>query len=497
MQHAASFARQFARLVWLIKHEPTAIDAQKQALREMVAELAEASVTLSVQSLRLNADDTQIPDDSMGVHELAVRMLAHGSTRLYIPEGAPPGELLALARLMAEDAGPRSSLETVRKRLSESKVRRITADVIAPTTGEFTAFPMREGDETGIVAAASRALPPAPTSRVLLGLLDKAQKVTTSRDLSRVFDEIIASARAAFHRGDPDTMVDAAHAILSMEKYSGQAELQPHFDNTLRRLLTPAVLKAVVQLIPRQPERYNVYLDLLERAGEMGAEAVVAQLGGATSIAERRVFYDVLGKLDYAVPVLVRKLADDRWYIVRNAVELLGALGDATVEPHVAEALNHADERVRRAAALSLAKLGTPSAQRDLYHAMRRVSDPVRHVAATAMVTREGDRAVLTLVEALKRGGDEESQKAIVMALGRVATPEAVDALSRAARDGGGLFGRRWPVPVRVAAVQALGEAGTAEALAALRELTHDREKQVRGAAIWAVNAGPARSDLS
>ena len=488
MQHAAAFARHFARLVWLIKHEPSSIDSQKQALREMVAELAEAPVTLSVQSLRLNADDTQIPDEGVGVHELAVRMLAHGSTRLYIPEATPPAELLALARLMAEEAAPRSTIETVRRRLAGAKVNRITADVIAPTTGEFTAFPIREGDETGIVAAASRALPPAPTSRVLSNLLDRARKVTTTRDLSRALDEIIASARAGFHRGDPDTMVDAAHAVLSMEKYSGKAELSPHFDNTLRRLLTPAVLKAIVQLIPRQPERYNVYLDLLERAGEAGAEAVVAQLAGAGSIAERRIFYDVLGKLECAVRVLVRKLGDDRWYIVRNAVELLGALGDATVEPHVAEALNHPDERVRRAAALSLAKLGTPSAQRDLYHAMRKVTDPVRHVAATAMVTR-AERGVTTLVEALKRGGDEESQKAIVMALGRVATREAVDALARTAKDGMGLFGRKWPVPVRVAAIQALGEAGTEEALAALRELTHDREKQVRGAAIWAVKA--------
>ena len=128
---------------------------------------------------------------------------------------------------------------------------------------------------------------------------------------------------------------------------------------------------------------------------------------------------------------------------------------------------------------------------------MRKVSDPVRHVAATAMVTREGDRAVSTLIDALKRGGDEESQKAIVMALGRVATPDAVDALTRAASEGGGLLGRRWPVPVRVAAVQALGEAGTAEALAALRELTHDREKQVRGAAIGAVKAGSGKGEAS
>ena len=490
MQHAASFARQLARLVWIVRHEPHAVEAQKQALREMVAELVEASVTLTVQSLRLTADDTQIPDEGIGVHELAVRMLAHGSTRIVVPQATPPAELLALARLMAEDAAPRSTVETVRERLHDAKVQRITVDVVTPTTGEFTAFAEREGDSTGIVAAANRALPPAPTSRALLGLLDRARKVQSTRELSRVFDEITAASRAAFHRGDPDTMVDAAHAILSMEKYSGQPDLAPHFDNTLRRLLTPAVLKTIVQLVPRQPERYHVYLDLLERSGEIGAEAVLAQLGGATSIAERRVFYDVLGKLDDAVPVLLRKLGDDRWYVVRNAIELLGALGDVTVEPQVAEALGHADERVRRAAALSLAKLGTPSAQRDLYHAMRKVADPVRHVAATAMVTREGDRAVSTLVEALERGGDDEAQKTIVMALGRVGTPDAVGALVKAAQDGGSLFGRRRSVAVRVAAVQALGETGTPAALQALRLLTHDPEKQVRGAAIWAVKAG-------
>jgi hypothetical protein len=490
MQHAASFARQLARLVWIIRHEPHAIEAQKQALREMVAELADAPVTLSVQSLRLTADDTQIPDEGIGVHELAVRMLAHGSTRLFIPQDTPPAELLSLARLMAEDAAPRSTIETVRTRLSDQKVQRITADMVAPTTGEFTAFAEREGEATGIVAAASRALPPAPTTRALMALLDKARKVTSSRELSRVFDEIIAAARAAFHRGDVDTMVDAAHAILSMEKYSGQAELKPHFDNTLRRLLNPAVLKAIVQLVPRQPERYHVYLDLLERSGEMGAEAVLAQLGGATSIAERRVFYDVLGKLDHAVPVLVRQLGDDRWYVVRNAVELLGALGDVTVEPYVAEALEHGDERVRRAAALALAKLGTPSAQRDLYHAMKKVADPVRHLAATAIATGEGERAVASLVEALGKGGDDESQKAIVMALGRIGTPEAVKALTRAAQDNGGILSRGRSLAVRIAAVQALGEAGTSEARSALRELTHDPEKAVRGAAIWAVKGG-------
>ena len=39
MQHAASFARQLARLVWIVRHEPHAVEAQKQAIEAAPAEM--------------------------------------------------------------------------------------------------------------------------------------------------------------------------------------------------------------------------------------------------------------------------------------------------------------------------------------------------------------------------------------------------------------------------------------------------------------------------
>ena len=55
------------------------------------------------------------------------------------------------------------------------------------------------------------------------------------------------------------------------------------------------------------------------------------------------------------------------------------------------------------------------------------------------------------------------------------------------AHDEGTLLRRR-PAAYRVAAVEALASARTPEAVEALRELLRDKEREVCGAALWAVS---------
>jgi HEAT repeat protein len=73
-------------------------------------------------------------------------------------------------------------------------------------------------------------------------------------------------------------------------------------------------------------------------------------------------------------------------------------------------------------------------------------------------------------------------QYAILAALGRVATPEAVQKLSRAAEAASGLFASRKNVGLRVAAIFALGDARTPGALTTLQSLSHDKDKDVKEA---------------
>jgi hypothetical protein len=106
--------------------------------------------------------------------------------------------------------------------------------------------------------------------------------------------------------------------------------------------------------------------------------------------------------------------------------------------------------------------------------------------SATAALIGEEPGAVTRLVEALDRERDEEMLRAIFLALGRVGSRAAVERLARAARGDGG----ERPLALRVAAVEALGEAGTRESIAALRALLRDAEPRIRGAALWAVGGG-------
>ena len=72
----------------------------------------------------------------------------------------------------------------------------------------------------------------------------------------------------------------------------------------------------------------------------------------------------------------------------------------------------------------------------------------------------------------------------------RVRFEEAVQALAQAAQPSGGLLHRRPPAG-RVAAIEALGQAGGAPALRALEALTKDRDKTVRAAAERAFGTAP------
>jgi len=258
----------------------------------------------------------------------------------------------------------------------------------------------------------------------------------------------------------------------------------------IRRLSKPTVLRAVASVLPKRKERASDFLAVLSRAGEEGAEALIEQLTAAQSLTERRVYFSALVTLKAGASTLTHMLGDARWYVARNAADLLGELNAVEAEGPLAELLKHDDERVRRAATNALAKLGTAHANLALKRALRDSSPQVRATAAAGLAssrpTARGTRTAATLLRALDGESDVEVQIAILSALGRIGTADAVERLIKAAEPDGRLFKRK-PASFRVAAVQALGEARTPTALAALQVLITDRDKDVRDAAQKAV----------
>jgi HEAT repeat protein len=174
-------------------------------------------------------------------------------------------------------------------------------------------------------------------------------------------------------------------------------------------------------------------------------------------------------------------LGDSRWYVVRNAAELLAELSPPDADAKLAMVLGHGEPRVRRAVATALAKIGTPRAVLALLQAVQDSSPEVRLQVALGLGTTRNPRAVPWLIEALDKESDGDVQSAMLSALGKMPTEEAVARLARAAEPGGMLLRRS--TAMRLNAVEALLEAGTPSAHAVLRSLMNDRDRDVREAA--------------
>lgn len=340
----------------------------------------------------------------------------------------------------------------------------------------------RIADETRRMVEAAIATPAigAVDADELLARIDAGLPAV---QLTKALDQLvsIAESRALQQRWEAVSAI--YHGVVVREALVTDADARRPLAMAVRRLTKPTFLREIARLLPRHPDQRDALQAILVRAGDEGAEALIELLTSADSMTDRRAYLATLSHCQAAVPTLMHLLGDQRWYVARNAADLLGEMQVAAAEQPLAELLRHSDERVRRAVGASLARIGTPRSLHFASQALDDSSGEVRaHVAAALGATRH-PRAVAGILKALDDEPDPETAITMLAALGRAATPEAVERLSAVARESGGLFRRRKLAAQRTAAVLALAEAATPAAMAVVDDLASDREPEVRDAA--------------
>ena len=249
----------------------------------------------------------------------------------------------------------------------------------------------------------------------------------------------------------------------------------------LKRMYNKALLEAIAEVANHPTDREDALL-VLRRAGEDGVEVLLDLLVAAPTIEERRGIFMALTGMKEGTDQLVHMLGHHQWFVVRNVAELAGELALEEAVPALAKQLEHEDERVRKAVALALAKIGSSSAAEPLRRALRDKSPEVRIQAALGVGGRKSAALAMPLVAAMEEEADEAVERELILALGRIGSTAAVQALIKFAQPGGRLFGRR-PGALRATAVEALRLAATPAAVGTLEGLADDGDKQVRAAA--------------
>jgi HEAT repeat protein len=317
-------------------------------------------------------------------------------------------------------------------------------------------------------------------------LLAELERNRTAPMVGDVLAALVQHAETAVKQKRPAQLLGVIAGIIQVERGVPETSgVRRQYGIALRRIYSKAVLDLLAHLLAEPKHRADA-IAALQRGGADAVEVLLDRLVAAPTVGERRGAFDALRQMTEGTEQLVHMLDHPEWFVVRNVAELLGELGLEDAVPALARRLDHADERVRKAVALALAKIGTRSVVEPLHRALRDPAADVRMQVALGIGGRKSLALAMPLVVAMQEEKDEAVVRELILALGRIGSPDAVQALIKSAQPAGRIFGRK-PTALRLAAVEGLRLAGTPAAYGTLEGLADDGDRQVRAAARAAV----------
>ena len=497
------FAVAIGRSLTLFRADPPDLEQQKASLRAVHALTSLASAAVRVYEGALSIDDVGIAPDLPAVAEIVHRMQAHGLAEVTLARGAPPADLLAFLRTLAADPECEGDAGTVKRQLGAAGAASVVVLPVSALDGvsgrraasvtqafemaslEATAedrqvqppAPAEAEPETAVWAAPAGVPADTPLGAALRAL---TRDPYGAQVLDRLSD-VAAEVGVALANDQVELAAQALAAVVGLEPGAPDGTPRSSYVICLRRVLNR---EALAQLAPLAIDARlaPIATAVLQRAGGDAVELLVGLLATAQSIRERKAYMTVLRGMRAGTERAIGMLDSREWFVARNVAELAGELRMEEAVAPLARLLGHGDSRVRRAAAVALSKIGSVATVEPLRRALKEGTPELRALVASS-IGGPGARALAMPLVALAE--DESAPDVLVeyyRALGRIGTPEAVQALVKVAQAGARLLRRR-PPGVRLAAVEALGHAGGPVALRALESLRTDGDRAVREAA--------------
>lgn len=290
-------------------------------------------------------------------------------------------------------------------------------------------------------------------------LREAAATLERARDVQPETKERLGSL--AVRLSEPEALSQLLEAMDAAPVLPSSADL-----NDLFGQLRPTALSTIFAWLPRAQ---NVGLrPLLESA--------------ATRIAES------------ATGELVKLIADPSRDVALEAIRRCGAMRTAAGVPAMARVLEQGDRELRMAALSSLGDIGSPGALQAMERALGDADRDLRVQAARTLMSRQYRPALQRAEAAVKskelRDADRTERLTFFELYGSLCGDGGVAYLDSLLNTKGGLFARKEDPELRACAAVALGRVGTASAREALQRAAGDKDVVVRNAVTRAMRGG-------
>ena len=501
-------------VVVLLRDRPNAKDEHKVAFRALVTTLGVSPLSLLATPEGLAYQGVLASEETAGAAALARQMAQHGISDIELPEGTGAGPLLALLRALAAPAGTYRHIQEFITAVGEPGASqfRIVAAVAVPSPGPVVSArgstalpPPLAGSPPPRTSAELSALGPGALSSDEGGMLhfmssqhqaiDRLDELSlaieaapSGANAATLLSELVGAADIAVQQADWEGLLRAAARVIAAEARVTSSDLKRLYSITVKRLLPRRSLDEIARFLP-QPARKQDAMAVMQRMRESATDVLLDLLAAAPTIGERRHYFDALVTSAHGSDLVVKTLEHGDWFVIRNVAELCGELRLEAAVPVLARHLTHPDERVKRAAIVALAKIGTPATVEPLRNALKDAAPAVRMQTVMVIDGKQNRALGLRLVSILEEETVPEVLREVCYAVGRSGSSEGVQALIRMASPGGKLFNKK-PAQQRVWAVEGLRMAGGSSAQGALEGLFQDSDKEVREAAQKALAEG-------
>lgn len=502
MSEADGILADLAAVLLLLRDSPDRKEDARAAFKRFVSNLPHADHVLRVTPSGFTWNQAEVPVGRGDVGALHDHLRAHGVGEIRLQVGLMTSTLLSLVRILAAPVGTYGSFD------------HLTARLDAAGCGVISVLPLPEGGPSPSSVAAEQAakltdpnLKPKPVddeghlsalgpdalTEAKVGLMHfvtlQTQVIgptdelvhtlagaTSDADVSESLNQLIAAGELATRQNEWNEVLKAAYGLVQLEGKIGEHR---GFIIGLRRLLPRSVLEQIARLTSHGTMKVEAGA-VLRRMGADGTEVLLHALVNSEDMADRRAYFNALKEMTEGSELLIHMLSHDQWFVVRNVADLVGELRLESAAQALGKQIGHSDERARRAVAGALARIGGSTAVEPLRRALRDPSHGVRLDAAKELDGRKNRNLAMSLAVAADEETKQDVQKEMYLALGRIGSSEALQALRKAAEPGGKLFHRK-PLGVRLAAIAGLHVAGPSAANA-LKELLGDHEREVRDA---------------
>ena len=499
--------------------------AVRDALRSLAARIREGAMLCRIVDgqfvLAGEPVDRGLTRDDPLLASLLQRGIALGVGGITVRQGAAPGELFTLASMLASsprsrEAPPFSSdtpttMSSITSSIAgsglagaESASRELLRSWSVLVTPADVASEYRLETPAEGIAAINATLPEGMTSSVAATALTRLTAAHGDDAANHAVDQLVQVLDDAEYRGDAHVVEGIARACVAQVHAVGTGGTRLALERLLRRLQHRRTLELIGERLPHVPDRL-ILLELFARAGEIAVEILVNQLMRVQDAPARRAYFDSIVSLDLGATLLFDLVRDPRWYVVRNAVALLGEMGVEYADTAMLPLVTHEDDRIRIAVARALIRLGSAKALAGLHGLIDDRNAEVRRIAAASYgLTSSASGSVrppaARLAMALERETDEDVALEMLASLGRLGSADAVQRLLRIAlppqqpQDGS-----ERPAPkesyLRVAAIESLLRARGQAVVPALESLRNDPDPDVAAAVAAALATSARRPD--